>query len=76
MSFPEWHCAFVNAQCPSLQDIEVAFRGIEMGSLEALLKAASPGYKSRPYSSGLEDSAVGGVPSTSDSPTACTSTLM
>ncbi|CAL5220498.1 g2527 [Coccomyxa viridis] len=42
------------------QDIEVAFRGIEMGSMEALLKAASPEYRSRPYSSGLEDSAVGG----------------
>jgi len=38
----------------------VAFRGIESGSLEALLKSASSEYKSRPYSSGLEDSAVGG----------------
>jgi len=43
-----------------VQDTEVAFRGIETGSLEALLKSASSEYKSRPYSSGLEDSAVGG----------------
>lgn len=43
-----------------VQDIEVVFRGVEMGSLEALIKAASAEHKSRPYSSGLEDSAVGG----------------
>ena len=48
-----------------VQDIEVAFRGIETGSLEALLKLASSEYKSRPYSSGLEDSAVGGETQTS-----------
>ena len=53
------------AKCAAMQDIEVAFRGIEMGSLEALLKAASPEYRSRPYSSGLEDSAVGGKPCSS-----------
>ena len=40
--------------------MEVAFRGIEMGSVEALLKAASLEHQSRPYSSGLEDSAMGG----------------
>ena len=38
----------------------MAFRGVELGSLEALLKAASPEYMSRSYSSGLEDSAIGG----------------
>ena len=38
----------------------MAFRGVEVGSLEALLKAASPEHMSRPYSSGLEDSAIGG----------------
>ena len=50
----------LTAKYAAVQDIEVAFRGIEMGSLEALLKAASPEYRSRPYSSGLEDSAAGG----------------
>ena len=43
-----------------VQDVEVAFRGVEVGELEALLKPASPQYKSRPYSSALEDSAVAG----------------
>ena len=38
----------------------MAFRGVEVGELEALLKTASPQYKSRPYSSALEDSAVAG----------------
>ena len=45
----------------AVQDIEVAFRGVEVGELEALLKTASPQYKDRPYSSALEDSAVAGV---------------
>ena len=43
-----------------VQDVEVAFRGVEVGELEALLKTASPQYKSRPYSSALEGSAVAG----------------
>ena len=44
----------------AIQDVEVAFRGVEVGELEALLKTASPQHKSRPYSSALEDSAVAG----------------
>ena len=52
--------AFLITRLTVVQDIEVAFRGIETGSLEALLKSASSEYKSRPYSSGLEDSAMGG----------------
>ena len=44
----------------AVQDVEVAYRGVEVGELEALLKTASPQYKSRSYSSALEDSAVAG----------------
>lgn len=44
----------------AVQGVEVAFRGVEVGELEALLKTASPQYESRPYSSALEDSAVAG----------------
>ena len=44
----------------AVQDVEVAFRGVEVGELEALQKTTSSEYKSRPYSSALEDSAVAG----------------
>ena len=42
------------------QDVEVVYRGIESGQIEAVFKAATPESLARPYRTGLEGSAVGG----------------
>ena len=50
-----------NSVCLCMQDVEVVYRGVETGQVEAVFKAATPEYRARPYSTGLEGSAIGGV---------------
>ncbi len=42
------------------QDVEVVYRGIESGQIEAVFKQATPESLARPYRTGLDGSAVGG----------------
>lgn len=42
------------------QEVEVVYRGVESGQVEAVFKAATPEFRARPYSTGLEGSAAGG----------------
>jgi hypothetical protein len=44
----------------NVQEVEVVYRGVESGQLEAVFKAATPEFRARPYSTGLEGSAAGG----------------
>jgi hypothetical protein len=44
-----------------MQDVEVVYRGVEYGQIEAVFKAASPEFLARPYTTGLEGSAIGGA---------------
>ena len=47
--------------CMHVQEVEVVYRGLETGQVEAVFKAATPEYLARSYSTGLEDSATGGT---------------
>ena len=38
----------------------MVYRGVESGSVEAVFKAATPEAAARPYTTGLEGSALGG----------------
>ncbi|CAL8464277.1 g3812 [Coccomyxa elongata] len=42
------------------QEVEVVYRGIESGNIEAVFKSATAESRARPYRTGLEGSAVGG----------------
>ena len=44
----------------------MVYRGIEYGQIEAVFKAATEESRARPYTTGLEDSAVGGALCTKD----------